>query len=58
MAAKRGGGKAALELQEAFCISDDDGETVTELDEALRRLKALSPRQWKPWPRGSGSARD
>ena len=45
MAAKRGGGKAALELQEAFWISDRDGETVAELDEALTRLKALSPRQ-------------
>ena len=45
MAAKRGGGKAALELQETFWISDRDGETVAELDEALTRLKALSPRQ-------------
>jgi RNA polymerase sigma factor (TIGR02999 family) len=45
MAAKRGGGKAALELQEAFWISEQDGTAVTELDEALTRLKALSPRQ-------------
>lgn len=45
MAAKRGGGKAPLELQEAFWISDQDGESVVELDEALRRLKTLSPRQ-------------
>lgn len=45
MAAKRGGGEAALELQEAFWISDKDGTAVTELDEALTRLTALSPRQ-------------
>ena len=44
-AAKRGGGKAALELQEAFWISEQDGTAVTELDEALTRLKVLSPRQ-------------
>jgi RNA polymerase sigma factor (TIGR02999 family) len=45
LAAKRGGGKAALELQEAFWISDEDGAAVAELDEALTRLKAFSPRQ-------------
>src|SRR2546428_3959993 len=44
-AAKRGGGEAALELQEAFWISEQDGTAVTELDEALTRLTALSPRQ-------------
>ena len=45
MAAKRGSGEAALELQEAFWISEQDGTAVTELDEALTRLTALSPRQ-------------
>ena len=45
MAAKRGGGKDVLELQEELWISDEHGETITELDEALTRLKALSPRQ-------------
>ena len=44
-AAKRGGGKTPLELQEEFLISDEHAEAVTELDEALTQLKALSPRQ-------------
>jgi RNA polymerase sigma factor (TIGR02999 family) len=44
-AAKRGGGKTPLELQEEFLISEEDGEAVTELDDALTRLKVLSPRQ-------------
>jgi RNA polymerase sigma factor (TIGR02999 family) len=44
-AAKRGGGKAPLELEEALWISDADLDAVTELDEALTRLEALSPRQ-------------
>jgi len=44
-AAKRGGGKAPLELEEALWASDADLDTVTELDEALTRLEALSPRQ-------------
>jgi RNA polymerase sigma factor (TIGR02999 family) len=44
-AAKRGGGKAPLELEEALWISDVDLDTVAELDEALTRLEALSPRQ-------------
>jgi RNA polymerase sigma factor (TIGR02999 family) len=44
-AAKRGGGQTPLELQEALWISEEDLDTVTELDEALTRLKALSPRQ-------------
>lgn len=45
MAAKRGGGQTPLQLQEAFWISDEHVEAVTELDEALTRLKAVSPRQ-------------
>ena len=45
MAAKRGGGQTPLQLQESFWISDEHVEAVTELDEALTRLKALSPRQ-------------
>jgi RNA polymerase sigma factor (TIGR02999 family) len=44
-AAKRGGGQDVLELQEELWISDEHGDTITELDEALTRLKALSPRQ-------------
>jgi RNA polymerase sigma factor (TIGR02999 family) len=45
LAAKRGGGKAPLELQEGFWISDEDSSRVIELHEALTRLKSLSPRQ-------------
>jgi len=45
IAAKRGGGKAALELDEALWMSDEDLDAVTGLDEALRRLEAVSPRQ-------------
>src|SRR2546426_10273490 len=44
-AAKRGGGKAPLELEEALWISDANLDAVTEVDEALTRLEALSPRQ-------------
>jgi RNA polymerase sigma factor (TIGR02999 family) len=46
-AAKRGGGMSPVELQEFHWISDEHLETVTELDEALKRLDALSPRQGK-----------
>jgi RNA polymerase sigma factor (TIGR02999 family) len=45
LAAKRGGGKAPLELQEGFWIADEDSSRVIELHEALTRLKTLSPRQ-------------
>jgi RNA polymerase sigma factor (TIGR02999 family) len=45
MAAKRGGGKTPLELNETLLVADDDLESVTELDEALLRLQAVSPRQ-------------
>jgi RNA polymerase sigma factor (TIGR02999 family) len=44
-AAKRGGGVTPVELDEALWLSDEDLDTVTELDEALNRLKALNPRQ-------------
>ena len=44
-AAKRGGGVAPVELDEALWISDEKLDTVTELDEALKRLEALDPRQ-------------
>jgi RNA polymerase sigma factor (TIGR02999 family) len=44
-AAKRGGGKTPLELNEAVWFSDKELDTVAELDEALTRLKALNPRQ-------------
>jgi len=45
MAAKRGGGVSPLELNETLLVADDNLESVTELDEALLRLEAVSPRQ-------------
>jgi RNA polymerase sigma factor (TIGR02999 family) len=44
-AAKRGGGMAAVELQEDSWIAQVDIDRVTELDEALSRLEALDERQ-------------
>ena len=44
-AAKRGGGADAAELDEALCVSETQAETLAELDEALKRLEALDPRQ-------------
>ena len=44
-AAKRGGGKPTVELDEALWISDEDPEATAELDAALTRLEALNPRQ-------------
>lgn len=45
MAAKRGGGETAVELNETLWVSDENLDSVTELDEALARLEAVSPRQ-------------
>jgi RNA polymerase sigma factor (TIGR02999 family) len=45
MAAKRGSGKTPFELNETLLVADDNLESVTELDEALSRLEAVSPRQ-------------
>lgn len=45
MAAKRGGGRISLELDETLLVADDKLESVTDLDEALTRLEAVSPRQ-------------
>jgi RNA polymerase sigma factor (TIGR02999 family) len=45
LAAKRGGGQTPLELDETLWVSDENSESVTELDEALTRLQTLSPRQ-------------
>ncbi len=44
-AAKRGGGRGAVELDEALWIQEGDLDVLTELDEALTRLAALDPRQ-------------
>jgi RNA polymerase sigma factor (TIGR02999 family) len=45
LAAKRGGGKTPLDLNEALWVSDENLESVTDLHEALTRLEGLSPRQ-------------
>jgi RNA polymerase sigma factor (TIGR02999 family) len=47
LAAKRGGGVRPVELEEFDWISDENLETVTQLDDALKRLDELSPRQGK-----------
>jgi RNA polymerase sigma factor (TIGR02999 family) len=44
-AAKRGGGKVQVELDEALWVSDENLGSIAALDEALTRLEALSPRQ-------------
>jgi RNA polymerase sigma factor (TIGR02999 family) len=45
LAAKRGGGVKALDISEFDWISDENLEIVSQLDDALKRLEALSPRQ-------------
>ncbi|HEX9310689.1 MAG TPA: ECF-type sigma factor [Gemmatimonadaceae bacterium] len=45
LAAKRGGGARRLDLDGFDWISDDNLETVADLDEALNRLDGLRPRQ-------------
>ena len=44
-AAKRGGGVRPLDLDEFEWISDENLESVAALDDALKRLERLSPRQ-------------
>jgi RNA polymerase sigma factor (TIGR02999 family) len=44
-AAKRGGGETPVELDETLWVSDENLDTVSDLDEALTRLERLSPRQ-------------
>ena len=44
-AAKRGGGAATLELDDALGITDERAEVLAELDEALERLAAVNTRQ-------------
>jgi RNA polymerase sigma factor (TIGR02999 family) len=45
LAARRGGGAAVIELEEAMLISDDQIDAITELDEALCRLETVDARQ-------------
>lgn len=44
-AAKRGGGVAAAELRDGTWIDSVDMDTVTELDDALKKLETLDSRQ-------------
>lgn len=44
-AAKRGSGRALIQLNEELWVSDESLDTILALDDALRRLAALSPRQ-------------
>ncbi|HEX6062585.1 MAG TPA: ECF-type sigma factor [Longimicrobiales bacterium] len=44
-AAKRGGGATPVELRQDLWVQQIDLDAVQELDEALRRLEALEPRQ-------------
>lgn len=46
-AAKRGGGKPALELEKAAVFAEDQIQDILELDEALTRLENLDQRQSK-----------
>ena len=45
LAEKRGGGVRPVEFDELVWVADENLETVTELDEALKRLEGLNPRQ-------------
>lgn len=44
-AAKRGGGAVAAELDDGLYVSDSQAEALADLDEALKRLEAVDPRQ-------------
>jgi RNA polymerase sigma factor (TIGR02999 family) len=45
LAEKRGGGAIPLDVDEIEWVSDEDLETVADLDDALKRLTRLKPRQ-------------
>jgi RNA polymerase sigma factor (TIGR02999 family) len=45
LAEKRGGGGMPLDLDECEWVSDENLETVADLDDALERLARLKPRQ-------------
>lgn len=45
LAAKRGGNMTPLDLDEYDWVSDENLETVADLDDALTRLASLKPRQ-------------
>jgi len=45
LAAKRGGGARPVELESHELVSDEHLDVVSDLDDALRRLATLNPRQ-------------
>jgi RNA polymerase sigma-70 factor (ECF subfamily) len=45
LAEKHGGGGAKIQLDEALVFSPDKSKDIVALDEALKQLEALSPRQ-------------
>src|SRR5438045_9045727 len=45
LAEERSGGVRPVEFDELVWVADENLETVTELDEALKRLDGLNPRQ-------------
>jgi RNA polymerase sigma factor (TIGR02999 family) len=47
LAAKRGGGIKPLDIDHFEWVSDENLDTIAELDDALKRLEKLSPRQSK-----------
>ena len=47
LAEKRGGGVRPFDLEELEWVSDENLESVADLDDALKRLEGLSPRQSK-----------
>jgi RNA polymerase sigma factor (TIGR02999 family) len=47
LAEKRGGGVRTLDIDLFEWVSDENLETVADLDDALKRLEGLSPRQSK-----------
>lgn len=46
-AAKRGGGRQRMALDEDVLLSDEQADTLVDLDDALTRLEAIRPRQSK-----------
>lgn len=44
-AAKRGGGDAAIELDERLGLSDQQSDALYDVNDALERLEAIDPRQ-------------
>lgn len=44
-AAKRGGGAPVVPLDESIWLSEPQAEALADLDDALRRLEAIDPRQ-------------